>query len=255
MRTPLHLAAAEASCDAAAILLANYASRSCPDVDDRTPLDISRRNGDQRMIMLLSDMANSPPMVPSPIHYQSPGGGSISPQPVYPDIRPKLHPMNGTRLEHPTAKPVRRKRKSTNASKEKKNTAPVSSRNQYCDENLMIASMGVNTSNHHPMNTKNNYPMFSMANKFLEPDNILKEIPSSWDSSTQCHQQPVSFAQSMPNSMFMNTSPFDTPPSVTIGELSPFDIPNIMDPVTPLTPPLSWTTSPESDYSDINYNC
>lgn len=272
MRTPLYTAAKEGSYETAVVLVSNYANRLCSDIDDKTPLSVSQNYGDQRMIMLLSDIANSPTSIPSPNYPSS--HGSISPQPVvYPDIRPKVHPMNGTRIDHPGSgpvKPSRRKRKST--SKDKK--APTS-RDQYsCEHNLMIASMPpMNNVGDARMNLLNG----DMALKFWGPENCLKDMPTSWDTQQapqsqqpqqqhhQQQQQPQQhFTQTMPpTSMVSNSydfipdnsypSPFDTPPSV-MSELSPYSIPNIME-LSPLTPPPSWTTSPESDYSDSVNNC
>lgn len=273
MRTPLYIAASEGSYETAVVLVANYANRSCRDIDDKTPLSVSRSLANQRMVLLLSDIANSPnSMVPSPNHYPSPQG-SISPQPVYPDIRPKLHPMNGNRVEYPSSGPAKQSRRKRKSTPKEKKLAMV--RDQYSDHsNLMIAAMPpMNNTTTDQMNnsSKESYPLLNsdmtLHHKFWEPDSCLKDMPPSWDSqvSQQQPQPHQHYTQAMPPTSMPQTSivpnsfefidpsypsPFDTPQSV-IEELSPFsdNIPSIME-SDPLTPPPSWTTSPESDYSD-----
>ena len=106
MKTPLYLAASEDGYNTAVILITHFASRTSADIDDVTPLMIAQRKQNYRMINLLADMVPSPTLSPA----------EVSPQPIYPNIRPKLSSSQSNGHILPTVQPKLKRKKPSQSS-------------------------------------------------------------------------------------------------------------------------------------------
>jgi len=210
MKTPLYFTASENSYNIAVLLISHFASRTSADIDDVTPLMIAQRNNHHQMVNLLSDNCG---MIPSPTRIiPSPtlSPAEVSPQPIYPNIRPKLPKLqaplsNGHSL--PSMQPKRKRKKTGQLAM---TTSPSSKQ-----PGIIFTETP---------NTK-----FS----FL-PTDPLRELPDCWRMFPGTQVPEAVFIGSNFNGTFDATSCGES-------EVSPSCPPYIM------TPPQSWpTSSPES---------